>query len=499
MSASSHLAVDPRVGLEVHVRLATRSKLLCACPNDPDLAPNVATCPVCVGLPGSMPVLGGEAVRLGLLAALRLGCEVPARSAFDRKHYFYPDLPKGYQVTQDARPLAVGGSLELSSGKRIPLERIHLEEDAGRSRHDGGVTLVDLNRAGVPLIEVVTEPVLRSGAEVRDFLLRLREELRFCGVSDCDMDRGSLRCDVNVSLAPRGSAAFARVELKNLNSIRSAGLAVAAEFERQHAELARFAAQALEAGSNGTVDQARSAPRNETRRWNADSGRSEPMRAKEAALDYRFLPEPDLLELELTPEDLAVIDAGLELSPLARRRGWRTQHAISATDAAGLCGSRALADHFDAVVAAGAPAKAAAKWLLNEPDPALAHGAEPTTTPRLDAGRLAELLSALDTGAISAAAARELAEHLGARPAAEPELRPLSELVEALGLAELTDRDTLDTAVAAALAARPDAVAAFQAGRSAALEVLVGEVMRATAGRADAAVARQLLGQALAR
>ncbi|MDF1798837.1 MAG: Asp-tRNA(Asn)/Glu-tRNA(Gln) amidotransferase subunit GatB [Planctomycetota bacterium] len=487
MSAPSHLAVDPRVGLEVHVRLATRSKLLCACPNDPDLAPNVATCPVCVGLPGSMPVLGGEAVRLGLLAALRLGCQVPARSAFDRKHYVYPDLPKGYQVTQDARPLALGGSLELSSGKRIPLERIHLEEDAGRSRHDGAATLVDLNRAGVPLIEVVTEPVLRSGAEVRDFLLRLREELRFCGVSDCDMDRGSLRCDVNVSLAPRGSATFARVELKNLNSIRAAGAAVTAEFERLHKQLARSAPPAS------------SAPRNETRRWNADSGRSEPMRAKEAALDYRFLPEPDLLELEVTPEDLAAIGAGLELGPLARRRSWRTQHGLSQTDAADLCGSRALADHFDATVAAGAPARSAAKWLLNEPDPALAHGADPTAAPRLSATRLAELLAALDAGTISAATARELAEHLATRPAAEPERRPLPELVEALGLAELTDRDTLDAAVDAALVARPDAAVAYRAGRSAALEVLVGEVLRATAGRADAAVARRLLGVALGR
>lgn len=486
MSKAHHrIPVDPRVGLEVHVRLATRAKLLCACPADADLPPNAATCPVCVGLPGSMPVLNRRAVELALAAAHLLGCEVPARSAFDRKHYAYPDLPKGYQVTQDARPLARGGSLELSSGRRVALTGLHLEEDAGRSRHEAGATLVDLNRAGVALVEVVTEPVLRSGAEVRDFLARLREELRFAGISDGDMERGSLRCDVNVSLATRGADGFARVELKNLNSIRAAGAAVADEFERQRRLL-----EGLAAGEGP-------GPSDETRRWDADGRCSVPMRAKEAAVDYRFLPEPDLPELELGDGPRRPARVG----PLERRRRWTAAHPIEADDAVALCASRALADYLDACLAAGSPARATAKWLLNDPDPALAHGAPEGATPRLAPEHLAELLGLVEGGAISTATARGLAPRLAA---ATDEIkgtggsvpRP-ADLVAALGLSTVTDEAALSAAVEAALAARPDAVDSYRAGREQALEVLVGQVMARTGGRADAAVVRRLLAERL--
>lgn len=493
MNTPPGVALDPRVGLEVHVRLGTGSKLFCACPNTADGVPNQATCPVCAGLPGAMPTLNRRAVELGVRAALTLHADVQPVQEFDRKHYAYPDLPKGYQITQERRPLARGGFLALAEGTRVPLDRIHLEEDAGRSRHDKRATLVDLNRAGAPLIEIVSQPTLRSGDEVRDFLTRLREELRFAGVSDCDMEKGHLRCDVNVSLVAPGQPGFARVELKNLNSIRAAGDAVVHEFRRQ-AKLLRLLAKGRGPG-----------PENETRGWHAPSSRSFAMRGKEHATDYRFLPEPDLPAVLLTTDDHARLEAERPPSARAIRKRWVASYGLLPARALELTKTPGRAAYFEAVVAAGGEATAAAKWITNELAAAARERPELTREGLLAAGALAELLTLETSGRVTRAGRGKVFEaHLrqvdaraqegaAGTPFAGPSpealadelglLRPREDQAEttSAGLSEAE----LATRIQAALAGNPDAVHAYRRGRVQALDALVGAVMSQASGRAD--------------
>jgi aspartyl-tRNA(Asn)/glutamyl-tRNA(Gln) amidotransferase subunit B len=454
--------------------------MFCACPNVAGGTPNAATCPVCCGLPGAMPTLNRRAVELGLRAALLFDADVADVIAFDRKHYAYPDLPKGYQTTQHRQPLARGGALELAAARRIPLTRLHLEDDAGRSRHDARSTHVDLSRAGAPLIEIVTEPELLSGADVRDFLARLREDLRFAGVSDCDMEKGSLRCDVNVSVARRGTPGFARVELKNLNSIRAAGEAVAAEFARQE--------RLLEALTSGHGP----GPTDETRGWHAEGRRSFAMRTKEHATDYRFLPEPDLPAVCIEAADVARIQSELPEGPAAVRARWRETRGLSAALAAELTTRPARAAYFESCLAAGAPAKLAAKWITNELAAAArkSRGSDGTTeSPPLAPETLAELLRLLDTQKLSRAGAeRVFAALLERKHTPEAVARELGLLIT-----PASEPHDLGAEARTALELRPDAAEAVRAGNPKALDALVGVVMRSGAGHLDGRAVRAAL------
>lgn len=465
------------VGLEVHVQLATRSKLLCGCAVELDAPPNARTCPVCAGQPGALPVLNAAAVQLAARTGLALGAEVHAESAFARKHYHYVDLPKGYQVTQAERPLCTGGSIPLPSGGAAPLERIHLEEDAGRTQHEGDASLVDLNRAGVPLIEVVGRPTLAGAEEAVEALRALRELVRWIGASRGDMDRGELRCDVNVSVRRPGEPLGQRVEVKNLNSFRHVAAAIEHEAARQ--------AQLLEDG--GAVAQ-------ETRLFDPDAGATRAMRSKEDAPDYRFLPEPDLPPLRLTAADLEAQRGRLPEPPAARRARYVAELGLSEYDAGVLTAERELAEWFEAAVRAGANAKAAANWVSNELRTALADEAVPAThLDELPLGPrdLAMLLELVGEGSLSTRAAREVFDAL-VRRGGDPRA-----LVEELGLASVRDAATVEAWCRAAIEADPAAADAVRGGNARALSALIGPALEHSGGRADPSHVRATLERLL--
>jgi aspartyl-tRNA(Asn)/glutamyl-tRNA(Gln) amidotransferase subunit B len=470
------------IGLEVHCQLATRTKLFCGCANRFGEPPNTLTCPVCTGAPGALPVLNAEAVRLALRAGLALGCTIDRASRFDRKNYFYCDLPKGYQTTQYARPIASGGGVALPEGlggRTIRLTRIHLEEDAGKAIHDRGPeTLVDLNRAGVPLIEIVSEADLRSPAEAQAYLEALKETLRWTGVSDCDMEKGSLRCDVNVSLHRPGTPLGTKIELKNLNSFRNVGLALEHEIERQRA--------ALEGGQT---------LRQETRLWDVAAGATRVMRVKEDADDYRYFPEPDLPPAVLSEEQVRAEQAALPEPPAQRRARWCGEHGLSQYDAGVLSASRELADFFEATARTSGRPKEAANWIANEllallRDPALGRPALETIA--LTPARLAQVIGLVDDGTVNRAGARDLLRVLLGEDV------DAGVLVERLGLALVSDAGELESWCRAAIAARPAAAADARAGQAKALGALIGPVMAASKGRADPKTVRATLQRLLA-
>lgn len=510
MSAAIENA-QPCIGLEVHVRLDTRTKLFCACPNEPLAAPNAATCPVCVGLPGAMPTLNRAAVEQALRIALRLGATIAERLSFDRKHYAYPDLPKGYQITQQSKPLGRGGALviDAATGRSIPLRGLHLEEDAGRSRHDSANTYVDFGRSGVPLVEIVTEPALTSAEDVRLFLERLREELRFVGAATCDMENGDMRVDVNVSVhlmandgaasdskspnEPTSATTTPRVELKNLNSITAAFEAVEFETERIRAELARQA-------RGHTADlQA------ETRGWNAHHRRSYSIRPKEHATDYRVMPESDLVPVRVDAATLAELADALPPRPFEHRTRLRSQHGLTEDLIAAMTDSPRHLARFDTLVAAGVEADRVAKWLTNNHKrlkrELVAEGHAPV---RLTDERLAALLLAWQTGTLTREGAEAVARELLAGDGRTP---------EAIARERGAWRDRqphpdsnaepiaaeLDEWIAAALAAESAAVADWHAGKPQALQRLIGHVMRAARGRMDGQSVRVALEQDLPR
>ncbi len=344
----------PVIGLEVHIQLRTSTKMFCRCPNRFGAAPNTLICPVCLGYPGTLPVLNRRAVELAARLALALGADVRPRSAFARKSYFYPDLPKGYQITQHDEPLATGGTLPLADPRRsVRLRRLHLEEDAGRllDGPDAGSVRIDFNRCGVPLVEVVTEPDLAGPEDAREALTSLHRLLLYTGVADANLEEGGLRCDANVSLPAADGTAGPRVEIKNLNSFRHLGRALAAEIERQRA-----------------VHAAGGAVTAQTRGWDDAAGGTVPLRDKEATADYRYLPEPDLPPLEVTADRLAELAAALPELPWARRDRLVAEHGLSRAAADALCARRELADYYDAVLAAagGPPPGECARWILRD-------------------------------------------------------------------------------------------------------------------------------------
>lgn len=484
-----------RIGLEVHVRLASRSKLFCACPNLFETNPNVHICPVCTGQPGSLPALGRGAVELALRAAVLFDFDVAMLSRFDRKHYFYPDLPKGYQVTQQEVPLGRDGQLEIEvDGRRvrIPLSRIHIEEDAGRSVHSEEHTRIDFNRAGAPLVEIVTDPVMETAQEVGAFLRRLREELRYAGVSDGDMDKGSMRTDVNISVYDSSRLGRAevdaegpRVEIKNLNSIRAAQDAVDFEVARQIQEAQETIRRGAQLHSI-TV---------QTRRWVASSeglpGHSKLMRTKASQLDYRFLEDPDLLPLALLATDLDAARAMLPEGPLAMRDRWRCEYDLSAHDAEVLSSSPQLAAYFEATARAlqapvrgeSPPArqsyKAAANWIINDLA-SLSSGFD-----KVAPFQVAALVRLVESAYISHKSGRLLLSALVARHVDQPgHDGDLLEMAQALDLELVNDSALLDEYCYAAMARRKDAIQSWQAGRLQAADALLGEAMMLSRGKA---------------
>src|SRR5580693_1282799 len=387
------MSFETVIGLEVHAQLLTASKIFCGSSTAFGAAPNTHICPVCLGLPGALPVLNRAAVDLAVRAALALGCRINETSIFARKNYFYPDLPKGYQISQYERPLATGGVIELSSGgqgRRVGITRVHLEEDAGKSLHEGfpdsdRKTYVDFNRSGVPLIEIVTEPDLRTAADAAEFFTRLRALLVWLGVNDGNMEEGSLRCDANVSVRPAGVTVLGtKAEVKNLNSFRFLQKAIGYEIDRQ-IDLV---------GEGGRIVQ-------ETRLWDAGAGRTIGMRRKEGAHDYRYFPEPDLPPLVVDAARVAAIRDQMPELPDARRQRFIGEYALPEYDAGQLIQSRAMADYFDATVRAGAPPKLASNWVMGE----LARkrketGADLEAVP-LEPDRLAGLIALIEHGTIS--------------------------------------------------------------------------------------------------
>ncbi len=473
---SSVAAFTTVIGLEVHVQLATASKLFSPAPADSLGDPNTRVQTVDLGLPGVLPRLNERAVELAIRAALAVDSELQPVSFFARKNYFYPDLPKGYQISQFDRPYCRGGSVAVGDDRTCRLERIHMEEDAGKLVHTEAGTLVDLNRAGIPLIEIVSEPDMRTPGEAATFLTNLREILRFAGVSDCDMDLGSMRCDANISLMPVGASEYGtKVELKNLNSIKMVQRALEYEERRQTAILA----------ASGTVAA-------ETRGWLDERGESRPQRSKESAPDYRYFPDPDLPPLVLDDALVRRVRDSLSELPSARRARFAKDYGLPDYDIGVLTQDRALGDWFEATVAAGAEPKAASNWIMTDVLGAVREFKIGLDQLRVTPARLAELLALLASKALTAVAAKKVFVHMH-----ENDL-PAADAMRALGLERIADPAQLQPLVEAAIAALPKAAADVKNGIEKPLDALKGNVMRATKGRADPHVVETLLRQTIA-
>jgi aspartyl-tRNA(Asn)/glutamyl-tRNA(Gln) amidotransferase subunit B len=462
---------EPVIGLEIHAQLLTDTKIFCGCSTRFGAEPNTQLCPVCFGLPGALPVLNRRAVEFAIRAALALGCRVQTDSIFARKNYFYPDLPKGYQISQYERPLATEGAIEFSAAgepRRLGIIRVHLEEDAGKSLHDGfpdsdQATYLDFNRSGVPLIEIVTHPDLRSPAEAAEAFSRLREILVAIGVNDGNMEEGSLRCDANVSVRPAGSETLGvKTEVKNLNSFRYVQRALEYEIERQVA-----------AASAGTPLH------QETRLWDQSAGKTILMRTKEEADDYRYFPEPDLPPLVVDAAWIEEIRGTLPELPEARRRRLVAQYHLPDYDAGVLTQSMALADYFERTAAAAGNAKAASNWIMVELTRKMNETRTSIEDVRLSPGSLAELIRMIDGGSITGPVAKAVFEKMyDTGQSAET-------IVDAEGLRRIDDASAIDGIVRDVLSRHAGPVAEYRAGKTKTLGFLVGQVMKATAGKAD--------------
>ncbi len=461
------------VGLEVHVQLKTRTKAFCACSTTFGDPPNQNTCPVCLALPGALPVLNARAVELAVRAAMALGCTVHPRSVFARKNYFYPDLPKGYQISQADLPIATGGHVVLPDGGAVGITRLHMEEDAGKSIHDRfvGMTAIDLNRSGVPLIEIVGEPEIRSAAQAGAYLRALREILLFAGVSDCSMEEGSLRVDANVSARPLGESEFRnRTEIKNLNSFSNVERALELEFARHVAT--------YEAG--GTIHQ-------QTMLFDALKGEVRAARSKEGSHDYRYFPEPDLPPLLLAADWLETQKSAVPELPAARRARFRADFGLGDKEVDALTTEVETADYFDAVSRASGDGKAAANWVLGEVLASLnAAGGRIEQFP-IAAKRLASLIALVKDGGVSSTAAKTLFHTMRADHG-EPKA-----IAERDGLLQVGDDSALIGWIDEVWAELPDEAARFAAGEKKLVGVLVGAVMKKSKGRADPKKVNQLL------
>lgn len=465
-------AFDAFVGLEIHIQLDTRSKVFCGCPVAFGGDPNTRVCPVCLGFPGVLPALNREAARMAYVVAQAMGCALSAEAVFERKNYFYPDLPKNYQISQYGAPIGAGGALEapLSPPRTVAIREVHLEEDAGKMIHAGDVSLLDFNRSGTPLVEIVTAPELRSGDEAIAFLQYFRRVVRHLGVCDGNMEEGSLRCDANVSVNRAGAGLGSKVEIKNLNSFKFVGRAVEFELDRQRRE--------LQAGRTVQV---------ETRHWNENRDVTQSMRVKESDSDYRYFPEPDLPPLRPDAAFLQSVTAGQMELPQALRDRLERQHRLTGAQAEFLSDERATADVFERAVAAGADAQQAARWLAGDVRRLLNRAGLTIAQSPLTAERLSELLALIDSGAISGKIAKGVLETV-----LNDDLDP-AQVVDRQGLRLIADAAELDACVDAAMAAFPEAAAQLRQGDRRPIGFLIGEVMKRTGGRAAPEPLRRIL------
>jgi aspartyl-tRNA(Asn)/glutamyl-tRNA(Gln) amidotransferase subunit B len=474
---------EPVIGLEVHVQLATATKIFCGCPTSFGAPPNTNVCPVCLGLPGALPVLSREAVELAIRASLALNCAVRPRSRFARKNYFYPDLPKGYQISMYDEPLAERGWVDIvveGVSRRIGITRVHMEDDAGKSIHDGfrdsdRYSYVDLNRSGTPLIEIVSEPDMRSSAEAYAYLTEIKQTLQFVEVSTCDMEKGHLRCDANVSVRLKGTEPFGtRAEIKNLNSFRFLKEAVDYEIARQVAIVE----------SGGRVIQ-------ETRLYDPDLGETAGMRSKEHAHDYRYFPEPDLVPLHVGQAWLAEIAATVPELPARKRARFIHEHGLGEYDAEVLTATRAVAEFYETVAAVCGEPKTAANWVMGDLMGLLkAEGKEISESP-VSARHLGELVGLISKGEVSGKMAKDIFGKMfasGDAPGA---------IVAREGLKQIGDAGALDKIAAGVIANNPKQVEQYKSGKSTVLNYLVGQAMKASRGQANVAVVTELLKQKL--
>ncbi|MFC4077626.1 Asp-tRNA(Asn)/Glu-tRNA(Gln) amidotransferase subunit GatB [Salinithrix halophila] len=464
------------IGLEVHAELSTRTKIFCGCSTEFGAPPNTHTCPVCLGHPGVLPVLNKQAVEFAVKASLALNCEIAETSKFDRKNYFYPDLPKAYQISQYDKPVGENGWIEIEVGgekKRIGITRVHLEEDAGKLNHseNGDGSLVDYNRVGVPLIEIVSEPDMRSPEEGRAYLEKLKQILQYTGVSDVKMEEGSLRCDANISLRPVGQREFGtKTEMKNLNSFRNVERALEYEQERQGKVLSE----------GGAITQ-------QTMRWLENENKTKVMRSKEEAHDYRYFPEPDLVELHIDESWREKIRTTLPELPDARRERYMEQYGLSSYDAALLTSTKKTADFFDQVTAAGAESKAAANWISGELLGYLNTQGKELEETAITAESLAGMIGLIEKGTISNSIGKKVFKELiekGGDPAG---------IVEEKGWVQISDEGKLQEVVSEIVAANPQSVTDLKNGKDRALGFLVGQVMKATKGKANPKLVNELI------
>jgi aspartyl-tRNA(Asn)/glutamyl-tRNA(Gln) amidotransferase subunit B len=478
----------PTIGLEVHVQLKTRSKMFCACPVEYGAPPNAHTCPVCLGFPGALPVMNKEALKMSALTGLMLGCAVPDICKFDRKNYFYPDMPKNYQITQFDQPICSGGAVLLHDfaypkdaqksiahpGKAVRLTRIHLEEDVAKSQHFETSTGIDFNRAGTPLMEIVSEPEIESPEEAFAYLTSLQQILIYGGVSDADMEKGQLRCDCNVSVRPEGSPELGvKIEIKNMNSISGVRRALAYEIERQIA--------AVERGE--TLIQS-------TRRWDDDAGQTTQMRVKESSHDYRYFPDPDLLPVDTRVFMPEVRGKRPEL-PGEKRDRFARDFGVTPYDASVLASEHALADYFDAAAKGARKPKSVANWIINDLQSALAVAEKAITECPISAEALDELVNLIEDGKINGKQGKEVFAEMFASG------KPAGAIVKEKGLEQVSDTGAIEALCDQAIAASPKAVAEYKAGKLQAINSIKGQVMKLSQGKANPQVVSDILSKKL--
>ncbi|ADC89197.1 glutamyl-tRNA(Gln) amidotransferase, B subunit [Thermocrinis albus DSM 14484] len=465
------MELEPVIGLEIHVQLETRSKLFCSCPVEFGAEPNTNVCPVCLGLPGTLPVLNKRAVELALRAAIALNCEINLVSVFARKNYFYPDLPKGYQISQYEHPLAVNGFVEVQ-GKRVRIRRLHLEEDAGKNIHEGGKTYLDFNRAGTPLIEIVTEPDIDSPQMAREFLETLRNIMRYAGVSRADMEKGQLRCDINVSLRPKGSRELGtKVEIKNVNSFRFVQKAIESEIERQKRIIT----------TGGSVIQ-------ETRTFDPSTGLTYPMRTKEEAHDYRYFPDPDLLPLVLTEDFVQEIRSSMPELPHERKMRLMEVYALGEYEAKILTDLKEVGDFFEeAARHFSEDPKLLCNWLLNDLLGNLRERQMSIEDSPVTPLHLARLVELIHKGTLSSRLAKDVLKEM-VETGKDPQ-----EIVREKGLTQISDEQAIREIVLQVLASFPSEADRLRKGEEKLLSFFVGQVMKATKGKANPQVVQKIL------
>ncbi len=469
------------IGLETHVQLKTNTKMFCGCSLKFGAEPNTNVCPVCLGYPGALPVMNREAIKFTVMSGLMLGCEINPRSTFDRKNYFYPDMSKDYQISQNTHPLCLGGGVTIQTpagAKRVRINHIHLEEDAAKINHYARFSGVDFNRCGTPLMEIVSEPDLSSPDEAMEYLQALKQILMYAGVSECNLEEGNLRSDVNISVRPEGQEKLGtKVEIKNMNTFKGIYAALEYEIARQLNTVTR----------GGTLVQ-------ETRRWEPDLGETQSMRSKENAHDYRYFPEPDLVPVSLSDAMIAEWRAALPELPTARRERMVAEYGIPEYDAGVLADAKANADFFEAAARACAPGlgKTVSNWFMTEIMRLLSETGTAIGESALTPAALAELVTLVDKRVINGPTAKELLPELF-REGGMPEA-----LVKARGLGQVSDAAALEGFVAQAIAANPKSAEDFRAGKKAAAGFLVGQVMKLSHGKADPKLVGKLVAEKLA-